>query len=104
MPNRAIGLISVKAVRIPTRYTGAMDDKVPMRLYLIEAYGGPAPTDGKIEHFTVRAANLDSAIALIKRDPEGSRYRTFELIEESAEFAADAPAIIEAGEGPYLER
>ncbi|MBV8535570.1 MAG: hypothetical protein JO128_08265 [Alphaproteobacteria bacterium] len=82
----------------------ARTNTVPMRLYLIEAYGGPVPTDGKIEHFTVRAANLDGAIALIKKDPEGSRYATFELIEESAEFAADGPAIIEAGEGPYLER
>jgi len=74
-----------------------------MRLYLIEAYGGPVPTDGKIEHFTVRAATLEGAIALIKKDPEGARYATFELIEESAKFAADEPAIIEAGEGPYLE-
>ncbi len=74
-----------------------------MRLFLIEAYGGPVPTDGKIEHFTVRAADLDGAIALIKQSPDGARYGRFELIEESDEFAADEPAIIEAGEGPYLE-
>lgn len=74
-----------------------------MRLFLIEAYGGPVPTDGKIEHFTVRAADLDGAIALVKKSPDGARYATFELIEESAEFAAGEPAIIEAGEEAYLE-
>jgi hypothetical protein len=98
-------LISVKAARAGTRYTVPMTTREAgrMRLFLIEAYGGPVPTDGKIEHFTVRAADLDAAIALIKRTPEGAGYATFELVEESAEFPAGEPAVIEAGEGAYLE-
>lgn len=74
-----------------------------MKLFLLEAYGGPTPTDGKIEHFTVRAPKLEDAIALVRRSPEGARYREIELIEESAEFDGGTPGIIEAGEGSYLE-
>ena len=74
-----------------------------MKLFLLEAYGGAAPTDGKIEHFTVRAHKLDDAVALVRQTPEGARYRHVELIEESAEFAGDQPGIVEAGAGSYLE-
>ncbi len=75
-----------------------------MKLFLIEAYGGPSGTDGKIEHFTVRASTLDEAVALVRQSADGGQFRHFDLIEESAEFAADEPAILEAGEGSYLER
>ncbi len=75
-----------------------------MKLYLIEAYGGSRATDGKIQHFTVRAASLDEAIALVRENAEGSQFRNFDLIEESAEFPSDEPGIVEAGEGSYLER
>jgi hypothetical protein len=80
----------------------AMTECRRMRLFLIEAYGGPKPTDGRIEHFTVRAADLDRAIALVRRSPDGARYARFELIEESAEFAGREPAIIHAGDDAYL--
>lgn len=73
-----------------------------MRLFLIEAYGGPTPTDGKIEHFTVRAATLDGAVALLKRSPDSAHFSHFELIEGSAEFPGGHPAIIEAGDAAYL--
>ena len=73
-----------------------------MRLFLIEAYGGPTPTDGRIEHFTVRAATLDGAVALLKQSPDSAHYRYFDLIEDSAEFPGDDPAIIEAGDAAYL--
>jgi hypothetical protein len=69
-----------------------------MRLFLIEAYGGPTPTDGRIEHFTVRAATLEGAIGLLKQSPDSAHYRHFELIEDSFAFAGDDPAIIQAGD------
>ena len=75
-----------------------------MKLFLIEAYGGARGTDGKIEHFTVRAGTLDEAIALVRQSADGNRFGHFDLIEESAEFLAEEPAILEAGEGSYLER
>ena len=74
-----------------------------MKLFLIEAYGGSQGTDGAIHHFTVRADALDQAIALVRESEQGSSYSRFDLIEESAEFNADEPAIIEAGDGGYLE-
>jgi hypothetical protein len=74
-----------------------------MKLFLIEAYGGPTGTDGAIHHFTVRATSLDQAIGLVRNSDEGGRFGRFDLIEESAEFTADTPAIIEAGDGGYLE-
>ncbi len=73
-----------------------------MKLFLIEAYGLKG-TDGAIHHFTVRANSLDQAIALVRESGEGSRYGQFDLIEESAEFEHDTPAIIEAGGGGYLD-
>lgn len=74
-----------------------------MKLFLLEAYGGWRPTDGKIEHFTVCAHTLDEAIAVVRQTPEGAPYRHIELIEESDEFTGDTPGIIEAGEGSYVE-
>lgn len=73
-----------------------------MKLFLIEAYGGPTPTDGRIEHFTVRATTFDRAVALLKRSPDSAHYRHYELIEDSGEFPGDDPAIIEAGDAAYL--
>lgn len=75
-----------------------------MKLFLIEAYGGPTATDGKIEHFTVRARSLDEAVDLVRRSTEGRRFGHFDLIEESVEFRANEAAILDAGEGSYLER
>ena len=72
-----------------------------MKLFLIEAYGG-SRTDGAIHHFTVRANTLDEAMTLARQSKEGGRYGRFDLIEESAEFKADEPGIIEAGDGGYL--
>jgi len=96
-------LISIKAANAAPVYKGPYRQGVrAMRLFLIEAYGGHVPTDGKIEHFTVRAADLDRAIALVKRSPDGAGYARFELIEESAEFAGREPAIIDAGDEAYL--
>ena len=74
-----------------------------MKLFLIEAYGGPQGTDGHIRHFTVRADGFDDALALVRESPEGQRFKHFDLIEESAEFEADEAGIIEAGDGSYLE-
>jgi hypothetical protein len=74
-----------------------------MKLFLIEAYGGTQGIDGGIRHFTVRAGTLDDAIALVRESEDGRRYKNFDLIEESAEFHGDEPAILEAGEGSYLE-
>ena len=53
-----------------------------MKLFLIEAYGGPQGTDGHIRHFTVRADGFDDALALVRESPEGQRFKHFDLIEE----------------------
>ena len=74
-----------------------------MRLFLIEAYGGPQGADSHIQHFTVRANALEDAIALVRGSSDGARYERFDLIEESAEFEGEGAAIIEAGDGSYLE-
>ena len=74
-----------------------------MKLFLLEAYGGWTPTDGKVEHFSVCAHTLEEAITVVRQTPEGAPYRHIELIEESDEFVGDAIGIIEAGAGSYLE-
>ncbi len=74
-----------------------------MKLYLIEGYGGTHGINGKIHHFTVRADELEDAVALLRASEEGAHYRHFDLIEESVDFPADEPAIIEEGEGSFLE-
>jgi len=79
-----------------------------VKLFLIEAYGsargGSAHGgNGKIHHFTVRADALENAIALVRCSSAGSDYRHFDLIEESVEFPADEAAIIEDGDGSFLE-
>jgi hypothetical protein len=74
-----------------------------MKLFLIEAYGGPTGTDSKIEHFTVRARTLDEAVDLVRHSAEGGRFGHFDLVEESVEFPGEGPAILDAGEDSYLE-
>jgi len=74
-----------------------------VKLFLIEAYGNARGGNGKIHHFTVRADALENAIALLRRSSAGSDYRHFDLIEESVEFPGDEPAIIEDGEGSFLD-
>jgi hypothetical protein len=72
-----------------------------MRVFVIEAYGGPNATDSKIEHFRVLADKLDAALALIRKSPDGAHYSRFDLIEESGEFGAGEARILDPGDGPY---
>jgi len=72
-----------------------------MRLFLLEAY---EPTYTGLQHFTVRAETLEAAIELVQRRSEGCPYAHIDLIEESDEFAAALPAIVETGKGSYLEQ
>jgi len=72
-----------------------------MRLYLLEAYESAYTA---LQHFTVRAETLEKAIELVRRSTDGGPYEHFDLIEESDEFAAALPAIVEAGKGSYLEQ
>lgn len=82
---------------------GSSDEKdiVPMRMFAIEAYGGPHTTDGPIVRFTVHAGNLAEAIDLICRSPQGHRFGRFEVVDESAEFEADVAEIIGESPGPF---
>lgn len=71
-----------------------------MRLFLLEAYGSAYRS---LQHFTVRADTLEAAIDFVRRSTNGEDYGHFDLIEESDEFPAVTTAIIETGEGAYLE-
>ena len=72
-----------------------------MRIFMIEAYGGPHSTNGSIAHFAVTAASAEEALDLVKRSVTGSRYRHFDLVEERAGGASLQAGIIEEGEGAH---
>lgn len=75
-----------------------------MRIFAIEAYGGPLRTDGSVAHFTVCARSSAEAIAIVRRSNLGQRYGRFEMLEETGEFDADEPGIITQDEEPLAER
>jgi hypothetical protein len=72
-----------------------------MKMFTIEAYGGPMTTDGPIAHFTVHAGTVPEAVDLIRRSADGHRFGRFEVVEESAEFEGDVAEIIGVGTGSY---
>lgn len=72
-----------------------------MRMFTIEAYGGPHSTDGPIAQFTVHADSIDEAVDLIRRSPQGHRFGRFELLDESAEFGGDVAEIVGESAGPF---
>lgn len=73
-----------------------------MRIFVIEAYGGKATTDGAIRNFTVQADSLEEAVGFVRASALGQRYRRFECVSETADFEADEPGIISEQEGAYL--
>jgi hypothetical protein len=75
-----------------------------MKIYAIEAYGGPLRTDGAVAHFTVCAHSGGEAIDIVRRSSLGQRYGRFEMLEETGEFDADEPGIITQDEEPHAER
>lgn len=75
-----------------------------MKLFTLEAYGGPRRTDGPIAHFTVHADSVDEAVELVRRSAHGHRFDHFEVVEESPEFEGDTPEIIAEGLGTYERR
>ena len=70
-----------------------------MRIFVIEAYGGPGRTDGAIARFAVHADSLDQAINVIRHSAGGHDYNRFEMVEETGEFESDTPGIIEESHG-----
>jgi hypothetical protein len=70
-----------------------------MRIFVIEAFGGREATDGGIARFTVHADTVDEAIDVIRHSATGQRYDRFEVIEETGDFEADTPGIIEEQHG-----
>jgi len=72
-----------------------------MKIFVVEAYGGKASTDGAIAHFTVHAGNAAEAIDVVRRSGPGLRYSRFDVVEETAESQSEEPGIIAESEGPY---
>ena len=72
-----------------------------MKIFVIEAYGGPETTDGPIVHFTVQAESVDEAVSLVRRSKSAQRFERIEVVGESAEFHGDTAEIVSEGEGPY---
>lgn len=72
-----------------------------MQVFMIEAYGGAATTNGAIHHFAVQAETADEAIRLVRQSTQGLRYGRFEVIEIGDEIGADEAGIIAEGEGIY---
>ena len=73
-----------------------------MRIFVIEAYGGQASTDGAIRHFTVQAESLDEAIEIVRRSRLGQGYQRFDATEQTGEFEAGEPGIISEGDVPSI--
>ncbi len=74
-----------------------------MKVFIIEAYGGPQTTDGAIAHFTVQATTAEGAIDVVRRSSAGIRYARFEIVEETKELEAEEPGIIAENDGPYRQ-
>jgi len=74
-----------------------------MRVFIVEAYGGPQSTDGAIAHLTVQAATAEDAIDIVRRSRAGIRYGRFEVVEETKELEAKEPGIIAENDGPYRQ-
>lgn len=75
-----------------------------MKLFTIEAYGGPQSTNGPIAHFTVHADSVDEAVELVRHSGGGHRFHRFEVVEESPEFKGDVAEIIGESAGAYEGR
>jgi hypothetical protein len=73
-----------------------------MHIFVIEAYGGPARTDGVIRHFTVQAESAEEAVQIVRESPRGLSFQHFEIVSETPSFEPDQPSIIEESDGPYL--
>lgn len=74
-----------------------------MKVFIVEAYGGPQSTDGAISHFTVQAATAEGAIDVVRRSSAGIRYGRFEVVEETKELEAEEAGIIAEDNGPYRQ-
>jgi hypothetical protein len=75
-----------------------------MRMFTIEAYGGPHTTDGPITRFRVHADSIAEAVDLIRRGRRGHRCGRFEVVDESAEFEGGVAEIIGETAGPFEQK
>ena len=75
-----------------------------MKMFAIEAYGGPHTTDGPIARFTVHARSVGEAVDLVRRSPQGDRFGRFEVVDELAEFNGGVAEIIRESEGPFEQK
>lgn len=74
-----------------------------MRIFMIDAYGGEARTDGSIHHFAVQADTAEDAVELVQHSEHGQRFGRFDVVEVGEEIMSDEPEIISEAEGPYLK-
>jgi hypothetical protein len=75
-----------------------------MRMFTIEAYGGPHTTDGPIARFTVHAESVGEAVDLIRSSPQGQRFGRFEVVDKSVEFEGNVAEIIGESAGPFEQK
>jgi hypothetical protein len=73
-----------------------------MRLFIIEAFGGPHSTNGRIAHFTVQADSAEEALELVQNSPGGARFVNFDIVSAGTEPMAGEASIVEEEDGPYL--
>ncbi|MGE5540507.1 MAG: hypothetical protein ACM30I_17960 [Gemmatimonas sp.] len=72
-----------------------------MRMFMIDAYGGAAGTDGGIHHFGVQAETAEEARELVRSSATGERFTRFDVVEIGDEFEGDEAEIVAEAEGPY---
>lgn len=72
-----------------------------MRMFMIDAYGGPSMADGGIHHFAVQAEDAEEAVELVQSSSRGPHFARFDVVEVGEEIEGDQAEIIAEAEGPY---
>lgn len=72
-----------------------------MRMFMIDAYGGPAAVDGGIHHFAVQAEDAEEAVEVVQRSARGAHFARFDVVDIGEEIDGDQAEIIGEAEGPY---
>lgn len=72
-----------------------------MRIFMIEAYGGPVQVDGSIHHFAVQAETAEEAVELVQGSDSGQRFARFDVVDVGEEIEAEEAQIIDETEGAY---
>jgi hypothetical protein len=72
-----------------------------VRLFVIEACGGPGRTDGAIKHFTVQANDPEEAVQIVQRSEKGRDFERLEIVDVTPSFEPDVTGIVAEEDGPY---